>query len=376
MLIENILECINELGNNQFESIDFYSETWKQQVQDELQMCIDFDSPQWQEKIMQKVFVQEHLYWLNIIIATYKAEQERLIAFKERIKSNLEEYTKQWTEMEVKINNEDDSSIAIRPPYFMRGSQKSRTKGERDKVEKALESTKKHIEQGEGDFQKLRGETVGKAHPEVIRIYLNKYYEGKKSVSGIEQHLKNYAIGIDCSGFVSRAIAHVMTQLGISKEIQFETLGKDGEYLKTNATTLNPVNKADSIKEGRIIFSGKSGSIPLFLIKKEKKTYNIVNKKKVIKIKETNPYLYVLTRLRPGDIVIKKPEKQVIHIYIVVSVGKNYIVLSDSTSTGDKTGVQEKTYNYNDGVEFPFSSEYNWVIARPKAFNAYYDNKY
>ncbi len=76
----------------------------------------------------------------------------------------------------------------------------------------------------------------GKGSPEIMNYVYSKLKKENK-ISGRDDFVK-YGLGIDCSGFVSRAILDLMITLKIPVYTQFKTIGHGYGRLKTNASTL------------------------------------------------------------------------------------------------------------------------------------------
>ena len=62
------------------------------------------------------------------------------------------------------------------------------------------------------NYQDYTGASIGKSHPDVIKYFLENFY-GSHTDSEMVSVLENFSIGIDCSGFVTRAIAYVMENM-------------------------------------------------------------------------------------------------------------------------------------------------------------------
>lgn len=62
------------------------------------------------------------------------------------------------------------------------------------------------------DYQFYGESSVGKAHPDCIKYFLENFYSNHTG-SEMLSVLENFCIGIDCSGFVSRTIAYVLENL-------------------------------------------------------------------------------------------------------------------------------------------------------------------
>lgn len=132
------------------------------------------------------------------------------------------------------------------------------------------------------------GSTKGKSRTEVIQRFLE--IEGATLMSEPDNQdyykaLVHYGIGVDCSGFVSRAIARVMNRLNIDPSLRERTLGLTGGLkYKSNTTTLC------CFKEGTNELSSHTGHKPV-----------------------------APTALKPGDILFNKNGGD-FHIRIVIDV--------------------------------------------------------
>jgi hypothetical protein len=207
----------------------------------------------------------------------------------------------------------------------------------------------------------------GKGSPEAMNYVVKKLMLDGNQID--IKFLQDFALGIDCSGFVTRAIASVMTTLQIPGPIQFETLGAGYGRLKTNATTLR-----------------STGSDVLFSY-----TYNKEFAGGSVKAEPKNDFQFTF---QPGDIIMKKKFKVVgkkkilqsggFHIWIIEDASADSFVALDSTAA-DKKGPDRQVYsslpkftgevalgkvrekNEETGKYEDF--EYKLEFARPKVFS-------
>ncbi len=346
--------------------------------------------------------------WIKVIIAILFEDCSQFRG-EEKISCLLKEYIKQWTEMEVNVG---DEIIKVRPPYVMNGDYYKRQKNgykvwktyeieiedrkkkevlcykigkntayfvtmnehlkprskcnyeEWKKIKEQLKKSRLNIQRIDFDYQSLKGEKVGKAHPETIKRYINEKYTGKKTVKGIEGHLKNYAIGIDCSGFVSRAIATVMARAKFNQDdLQNKTLvfSKNNKIIITNA-------------------------ILGYIQKSTKETIN-----KTVLAAGTDYNNEGIKVLKPGD-VITKTKGVGYHVAIIYEVGYDkdneewYYKTADASPIKSPKRIvddeKKQADSSTNGVRLiyhtsfkkgdkPFSSS-NYKIVRPYAFAQYF----
>ena len=244
------------------------------------------------------------------------------------------------------------------------------------------------------DWQDYSGADLGKAHPDTIVNYLTDFYNNL-SAKEMQDNLNNYCIGIDCSGFVTRALAYVMEHVKDSlKEeenymVQIKTLGslsgiKDNKFdqkrlnekkyrVYNSATYLKLYRKKQDL--GNVYLDDNAeynsldiiGSKLLYLFKikevKGKKTLECV-----LINKDLNPAdKPEISSLRPGDIItMAKSAKEELfatnfHIAIVCRVGVDqkgpYFITADSSPTTllkTINDIKDETYS---------------VLKRPDAFD-------
>ena len=138
-----------------------------------------------------------------------------------------------------------------------------------------------------------------------------KVYEANENRYRFKDYLHDFGIGMDCSGYVSRAIAFVMNKLEIPGWAQIETLGPGYGRLKTNDTTLEGKGHSTLVEE------------------KVKKT--IENGKKTYKIRD-------VSNIHPGDITINSSH---IRIICEVDTNNNFFKVHESGSNGIKGSLRE-----------------------------------
>ena len=143
-----------------------------------------------------------------------------------------------------------------------------------------------------------------------------------------------YGMGIDCSGFVSRAIVDLMITLHIPYQKQLAVIGPGYGRLKTNATTLR-----------------SGGSTELFYYRYSSKTVFSFVPGTV----SSEPTGNLNEYLQPGDILMYKKMKvnsdnslslvnDGFHILIIKNVSENSFEVLDSTAK-DKKGPQSRTFS-------------------------------
>ena len=143
-----------------------------------------------------------------------------------------------------------------------------------------------------------------------------------------KNYLHDFSLGVDCSGYVSRALAFVMTNLMIEKEEQEKTLGAlvKGDGLRTNTHFL----EEDGAKE-------------LFKCAEQKFSDDLVKK------------------IQPGDFARNGD-----HIKIISEVNTSSFTDHQSSSASSRVGVIETvttSSNYNKNYKKPYS------FMRPIVFN-------
>lgn len=235
------------------------------------------------------------------------------------------------------------------------------------------------------DFEKYTGVFwAGKANPLLIHYIVSGLMSGEVLKKGDRDlkipegpintdYLKKYGIGVDCSGFASRGVSYVMRRFGMDKATQLLTLGKDGDALKSNATTLRVWGKTKGC-ERLLSFSYAAGSTSVTC------TSHKGGKDKVISTKGLDFTAY----LHPGDMILKVLEdKQTsdtpFHIWLIYDVQKDSFSAYNSTSV-NQNGPVEKTYKSFQEFEKLVknsvgqkktngdSAQLRVVFARPNAF--------
>ncbi|MBP5625798.1 MAG: hypothetical protein J6W98_02655 [Bacteroidales bacterium] len=289
----------------------------------------------------------------------------------------------------------------------------------KDTVKSKLSSSvKKSTERLSHDYQSYPGEATGKAHPDTIVHFLSDCCVGKTEEQ-LKAVLDTFCIGADCSGFVSRAIAYVMQNMGWTYMAQFKTIGplSESHAVKNDQKvyTLNVgpsdvlyesctyyklyrnnddivydniyirdsnsvVNKPITRQEEQTLLSSNLllGSRLIYRFRKETvEEEQIVNgkkkktSKKVIKWDRinkdlTNDSTPQITSLRPGDIVTMSSSPSFgsdFHIAIICNVGIDltgpYFITADSTPYTLKESI--------DNITTRKTNLYS-VLKRPNAF--------
>lgn len=204
-------------------------------------------------------------------------------------------------------------------------------------------------------------------------FFANRYkkvYDSNGKRYRLKDYLHDFGIGMDCSGYVSRAIAFVMNKLEIPGWAQIKTLGPAYGRLKTNASTLEDCSPM------------------LFFDQKHKEAYSKNKDKKYFKNSLFNQVFNLDEgkSIQPCDIVMKRSGG--FHIRIVCEVDPNHAYFreqeaasgnSDDVETRigiiQTTVVEKNTQNfeqynneriktYNDNI-----AKTPYRFARPFAFN-------
>lgn len=159
----------------------------------------------------------------------------------------LNEYTASWEQIEF-IDPVTGELATVVPPYVMNtpkyineDNRKNNKNWKRhDKTGYFYTLDELQTEFQETDGVEPGGSTRGKSRPEVIKGFLER--EGKSLMNDgfldYRKALVDLGIGVDCSGFVSRAIARVMNELNVDPKLRENTLGFSGKAYKSNTTTL------------------------------------------------------------------------------------------------------------------------------------------
>lgn len=139
----------------------------------------------------------------------------------------------------------------------------------------------------------------------------NKVYTANKQQYRFKDYLHDFGIGMDCSGYVSRALAFVMSEMMIPGHEQIKTLGPAYGRLKTNMSTLRENGHSTLVE------------------KKVKRT--ISDDKKTHEIRD-------VSNIHPGDITVNSS-----HIRIICEVNKNsnFFKVHESGSQGVKDSLRE-----------------------------------
>lgn len=242
----------------------------------------------------------------------------------------LKEYTSSWENVYF-TDPVTGQQAVVSPPYvlnddnYINASNRDNSKNwERDDGTgylHTLDYLQNILQDPDGVDQK--DSTRGKCRPDIIKRFLeiegeNLWNEG---FTDYREALKYYGIGIDCSGFVSRAIARVMNEYDIDPSIRVKTLGlsKHSKY-KSNTTTLC------CFKDGSNELSSGTGHKPV------------------------SP-----TDLRPGDILFNKNGSR-FHIRIVIDVFPRdnagyYFQTAEASSVKEALKVIRKDWWLdNDGI--------------------------
>lgn len=159
-----------------------------------------------------------------------------------------------------------------------------------------------------------------------LKESFNLFYPSEEYL--FKNYLHDFSLGVDCSGYVSRALAFVMTNLMIEKEEQEKTLGAlvKGDGLRTNTHFL----EEDGAKE-------------LFKCAEQKFSDDLVKK------------------IQPGDFARNGD-----HIKIISEVNTSSFTDHQSSSALSRVGVIETvttSSNYNKNYKKPYS------FMRPIVFN-------
>lgn len=183
--------------------------------------------------------------------------------------------------------------------------------------------------------------------------------KGENSVYHLKDYLHDFGIGMDCSGYVTRALAYVMCELMVPPYIQVKTIGPGWGRLRTNGQTLD-------LKGGSRLYHTTSS-----------------NKN------DTLEALY--SKLQIGDIEMKGqtvPNGK-FHIRIINDVGEcespdnksiklKYYSDHQSSSTNGRIGVIETKVvdsvpkgnnNYKSYEKHKVSGTYYYRFARPYVFD-------
>ena len=173
-----------------------------------------------------------------------------------------------------------------------------------------------------------------------------KVYSANNSKYRFKDYLHDLGIGMDCSGYVSRALAFIMTNLRVPGHIQLETLGPGYGRIKSNATTLSRVSKEHS----SLIMDTKP----------RPKGEDSIWKDYVEKI---------IPNIQPGDIEMVGETGNGFHIRIIYSVDtKNMCFIDHQSGTQNAyLELKQKNSSLRFGVE-------ETVVSKDKNLGKYLDN--
>ena len=262
-----------------------------------------------EEEYLQKIKVDRYVYYngtpYKVGNTAYKYDESKNI--KESSTGNLFKIGKSGKYLNT--DNPDEVDSWYRKP---------------DDSEKKFEETfdVQHYS-STGTYSSIVG---GKGSPDIINyVFSNLKKENK--ISGREDFVK-YGLGIDCSGFVSRAIVDVMITLKVPVYKQFKTIGHGYGRLKTNASTLR-----------------SEGSELLFLYRPDDSKSKKLNE---------DPRPDYQDHLRPGDIIMRKeiiPDgdkyketERPFHILIIKDVSEKSFEVWNSKSE-DSEGPRSDIYS-------------------------------
>lgn len=319
-------------------------------------------------------------------------EEKRKLVL-DRIEDILEEYTQNWESIPIKVKSssnaigilnssvlrtfeQNQTIIRVAPPYVMNVSKYTKNRELEEnkknwrKIKRIIGLLEKEYNnrnlREDFDFQYYWETHLGKGTSQLIqstleyivneetnmdvKINLNTL-KIKLTSDGLREFLVNFGIGVDCSGFVSRAIATIMTDFKIDEKKQEATLGrmnneKEPLRLKTNASTLR-----------------KKGSIKLFAFDNINEVGNF-------------------NEIQSGDIIMQiNPNKESdFHILIIAKTGKDkeghdYFTTVESSSEESKgKGICRRTHYDFENFYYREDSSRYYQFARPKAFVDLFSN--
>lgn len=189
---------------------------------------------------------------------------------------------------------------------------------------------------------------------EFSKTYATVYSANNKNYR-FKDYLHDLGIGMDCSGYVSRALAFIMTKLRVPGDVQMKTLGPGYGRLKSNATTLS------SEKNSNLFLNTKS------------------------RPRVEDPTIWegyikeIVPKIKPGDIEMIGTTGNGFHIRIIYSVDEENMCFIDQQSGTQNAYLeleQEKS-SLRFGVEETVVSKdknlggylNNYRFARPYVFN-------
>ena len=188
-------------------------------------------------------------------------------------KEILDTYTKSWEDIAFTIRKETpngtvEEEVHVAPPYVMNTERYIDKKQRRGKLWRGFVELLTHLqkEMPGDDYMDFTGSIYGKGRPEIIKAFLN---QAGSQLQGKDDHtvrdaLIRYGIGIDCSGFVTRAIGKIMQEYNVPLDIRKETLGTtkpNSSYLRSNATILRD-SGSDRLKN---IMDLQPGDIQMYI---------------------------------------------------------------------------------------------------------------
>ena len=255
---------------------------------------------------------------------TYKVDYEK-------ISKILYNYTRSWEVITIKDPKDSSKTIDVVPPYVMNVSKDEK---ENDYI-KPKQRTGPFWKEYINTLTRLQnelpnpgnvdpsGSSIGKARPEVLKAFLEE--KGKSllenkhngtTFKNLREGLKYYGFGIDCSGFVSRAIGQVMYELNTPLNLRFDTLW----YYHT-----------DSIKK--------------YDPKHNYPYRSNCSKLETVGSEDVNP-----ENIKPGDILYNRHNKN-FHIRIVLETLQNdgneyHFITAESSSPQSKLRVLRKRWKY------------------------------
>jgi hypothetical protein len=295
-----------------------------------------------------------------------------------RISEILDRYTRSWEVITITDPNNPNRTIDVVPPYVIAPGKNEKDNSYVNSAHRQGPAWKRYVDELT-DLQKeldnpgnvdRTGSIRGKARPEVIKAFLekegknlfNEVYDGKKCTD-LRESLIYYGIGVDCSGFVSRAIGQVMYELNTSPEIKFKTLWYNTDDIKKYSPTTDRPYRSNCTKlenEGSVDVSPED--------------------------------------IRPGDILYNRSGSG-FHVRIVLETLENdgnefYFITAESSSPLSIRRVLRKKWKYvkngnkmyyafykQNGELGDYTREDNWnksgvtfKFRRPWAFVNYVDN--
>lgn len=227
-----VLECLKRYSEQQQMSFDINAnnfQEWLTFVEDEL--------------AQNDIAVYDPEEILEVFLATCMSHLNPTDEKSRNIRALVIEYCLQWTEMAIETSK---GTNIIRPPYvinkssYLTNRNKKENKDEWKKtvlprLSQCLKSYSENL-----DYQDFGGSAVGKAHPDTIFNYLSRFC-AEMDQETMQAELVRFCIGIDCSGFVSRALAYVMQHMGWGFKTQFKTIGPNKDSLLADNKALGKI---------------------------------------------------------------------------------------------------------------------------------------